>query len=66
MASLRAAQRPRTGVYRTNPIRIANATASGGLFETVLEAAPRRASDAKIAVNTRPDDSGDASLRQLF
>jgi hypothetical protein len=33
------------------------------LFETVLNAVHRHAPNAKIAFNTRPDDSGDAALR---
>ena len=36
-----------------------------GLFETVLNAVHRHAPNAKIAFNTRPDDSGDAAVRWL-
>lgn len=35
------------------------------LFETVINAVHRYAPEARIAFNTRPDDSGDAALRQL-
>jgi len=36
-----------------------------GLFETVINAVHRHAPNARIAFNTRPDDSGEAALRWL-